>query len=95
VPPLLRDHGANGLEWLHLCRLAVPASQHRAVDLVTGHLGDVYLCHPFLVHTAQAHRGTAPRFMAQPPLEPVGDLDLDTATPSPVAQAIINALHQS
>ncbi|AHH15259.1 phytanoyl-CoA dioxygenase (PhyH)-like protein [Nocardia nova SH22a] len=35
----------------------------------TGRAGDVYLCHPFLVHAAQPHRGAHPKFMAQPPLE--------------------------
>jgi hypothetical protein len=34
----------------------------------TGEAGTVYLCHPFLVHAAQRRRGSAPRFMAQPPL---------------------------
>jgi hypothetical protein len=38
--------------------------------LATGPAGTVYLCHPFLVHAAQPHRGTTPRFMAQPPLLP-------------------------
>lgn len=38
--------------------------------LATGEAGTVYLCHPFLVHAAQMHRGSAPRFMAQPPLHP-------------------------
>jgi hypothetical protein len=93
VPSLLRDHGDDGMEWMSLCQLAVPASQHRPVELVTGRLGDVYLCHPFLVHAAQAHRGSTPRFMAQPPLEPLGDVDLDTDTPSPVAQAILTGLN--
>jgi hypothetical protein len=36
----------------------------------TGAAGTVYLCHPFLIHSAQPHRGSAPRFMAQPPLFP-------------------------
>lgn len=36
----------------------------------TGSAGTVYLCHPFLVHSAQMHRGSAPRFLAQPPLLP-------------------------
>jgi hypothetical protein len=31
----------------------------------------VYLCHPFIVHSAQPHRGKTPRFMAQPPLLPI------------------------
>jgi len=35
-----------------------------------GPAGTVYLCHPFLVHAAQPHRGATPRFMAQPPLLP-------------------------
>ncbi|GHE38753.1 phytanoyl-CoA dioxygenase family protein [Vulcaniibacterium thermophilum] len=38
--------------------------------LATGEAGTVYLCHPFLVHAAQAHHGATPRFMAQPPLLP-------------------------
>ncbi len=37
-----------------------------------GDAGTVYLCHPFLVHAAQPHHGTRPRFMAQPPLIPSG-----------------------
>ena len=41
---------------------------HRPVALATGAAGTVYLCHPFLVHAAQRHRGSVPRFMAQPPL---------------------------
>lgn len=88
VPPLLHGHGDEGLEWMSLCRLAVPASEHRPVALVTGRCGDVVLCHPFLVHSGQAHRGSVPRFMAQPPLEPVGDLDLDAGPASPVVRAI-------
>jgi len=92
VPSLLRDHADDGMEWMSLCGLAVPASRHRPVELVTGGLGDVYLCHPFLVHSAQAHRGVVPRFMAQPPLEPVGDVDLEGDTPSPVARAILLGL---
>lgn len=36
--------------------------------LATGEAGTVYLCHPFLVHAAQPHRGKEPRFMAQPGL---------------------------
>ena len=58
--------------------------------LATGDAGTVYLCHPFLVHAAQSHRGARPRFMAQPPLlpaEPVALLRADGGT-SPVEQAI-------
>jgi hypothetical protein len=61
----------------------------------TGEAGTVYLCHPFLVHAAQAHRGTAPRFLAQPPLLP-RESDGLTGTvgkeDTPVQQAIRRAL---
>lgn len=40
----------------------------RPTALATGQAGTVYLCHPFLIHAAQRHRGSAPRFMAQPSL---------------------------
>jgi hypothetical protein len=92
VPPLLEGYGDAGREWMSLCVQAVEASAARPVELVTGSLGDVYLCHPFLVHSGQAHRGRVPRFMAQPPLDPTGLLDLDTDTPSPVARAVLDGL---
>ena len=40
----------------------------RPVIVATGDAGTVFLCHPFLVHAAQKHCGSVPRFMAQPPL---------------------------
>jgi hypothetical protein len=62
--------------------------------LATGEAGTVYLCHPFLVHAAQPHRGTRPRFLAQPPLLPAGPFSLNRASGvySPVEQAIRAAL---
>jgi hypothetical protein len=42
------------------------ATAHWPVELATGEAGDVYLCHPFVVHAAQAHRGATPRFVGQP-----------------------------
>jgi Phytanoyl-CoA dioxygenase (PhyH) len=92
VPALLADAGDDGREWFELCAEAVPASAHRPQALATGAAGDVYLCHPFLVHAAQPHRGTRPRFMAQPPLAPVGELDLDAPAPTPVARAVLAGL---
>lgn len=58
--------------------------------LATGAAGTVYLCHPFLVHAAQPHRGTMPRFMAQPALIPKGEFD-PNLPPSPVQIAIRRA----
>jgi Phytanoyl-CoA dioxygenase (PhyH) len=92
VPPLLAPYGDDGLDWMTLCEQADEASESRPIAAATGSIGDVYLCHPFLVHSGQAHRGSEPRFMAQPPLEPVGPLDLDGDQPSPVAQAVVSAL---
>jgi hypothetical protein len=57
----------------------------------TGDAGTVYLCHPFLVHAAQPHRGTRPRFMAQPPLLPKGEFD-PALPPSAVQVAIRKAI---
>ena len=67
---------------------------HRPVALATGEAGTVYLCHPFLVHAAQPHRGRVPRFMAQPPLHPREQLTLarDDGDYSPVEIAIRTAL---
>jgi hypothetical protein len=92
VPPLLAACGEDGREWMPLCQEAVPASAHRPVVLATGGPGDVYLCHPFLVHAAQGHNGRTPRFMAQPPLLPAEPLDLDDGLPTPVARAVIDGL---
>ena len=45
----------------------------------TGEPGTVYLCHPFLVHAAQRHRGSRPKFMAQQALFPAQPLQLERA----------------
>ena len=66
----------------------------RPEALAMGDAGTVYLCHPFLVHAAQRHRGSTPRFMAQPPLglaKPYR-LDREDGDYSPVEIAIRRAL---
>jgi hypothetical protein len=62
--------------------------------VATGAAGTVYLCHPFLVHAAQPHRGTHVKFMGQPALELPTPLVLDRADGdySPVEIAIRLAL---
>lgn len=62
----------------------------RTEEVATGKAGTVYLCHPFLVHSAQMHRGTEPRFLAQPPLLPATAhwIDSPSHTSVPVARAI-------
>ncbi|GII05547.1 phytanoyl-CoA dioxygenase family protein [Planobispora takensis] len=90
VPKLLQPHGEQGVEFFELGPLVEAASAHRPVVHATGRAGDVFVCHPFLVHAAQEHTGTRPRFMSQPPLLPTGPLELDRpdGAHSPVEQAI-------
>ena len=55
------------MEWLPAAQQAARASAHRPTALATGRAGDVFLCHPFLVHAASwPHRGHLPRMIAQP-----------------------------
>lgn len=86
VPPLLEHSGEDGLAFMEIAKSAAAASEYREVALATGRAGDVYLCHPFLVHAAQAHRGRNVKFMAQPGLEPAVPLSVDG--PSAVERAI-------
>jgi Phytanoyl-CoA dioxygenase (PhyH) len=72
--------------------------QFCSIALATGEAGDVYLCHPFLVHAASwPHRGTTPRFISQPPIGLSGALQLDgeVSALSVVARTIRRSLDQS
>jgi hypothetical protein len=97
VPPVLAPYGEAGASVLQLAPGVVEASAHRPVALATGRPGDVYLCHPFLVHAAQPNHGGAPRFMAQPPVHPAVPLELEQpdGAYSPVELAIRQGLHGS
>ncbi|KIA61777.1 phytanoyl-CoA dioxygenase [Nocardia vulneris] len=88
IPPLLAPFGAAGAD---LARFDyAQATADLPVATATGRAGDVYLCHPFLVHAAQRHRGHTPRFLAQPPLLSRGPcvLDRPDGDYSPVERAI-------
>jgi hypothetical protein len=89
VPRLLAPAGDAGLSYLDLAA-KLDSKPERSVALATGDAGTVYLCHPFLIHAAQAHRGTRPRFMAQPPLYPAAPLQVhrEDGRYSPVEAAI-------
>ena len=93
----LAPGGEAGLTLRELASDGFAGSAHRPEALATGRAGTVYLCHPFLVHSAQVHRGAAPRFMAQPPLLPREPLSLDRpdGAYSPVEQAIREAIRRS
>jgi hypothetical protein len=87
---LLAPAGDAGLAHMDLDRIGADRPQ----ALATGEAGTVYLCHPFLVHAAQKHRGVTPRFMAQPPLDPAEPFRLhrEDGSYSPVEIAIRRAL---
>ncbi|MDR6806619.1 hypothetical protein J2Y45_003811 [Dyadobacter sp. BE34] len=89
VARVLAPEGGAGLSFMELAG-KLDAMPQREVVWATGKAGTVYLCHPFIVHAAQAHHGTAPKFMAQPPLLLREDLSVDGA--SPVERAIRGAL---
>jgi hypothetical protein len=91
VPEFLAPYGEAGTNadaafWRPsvLCRPVVHA---------TGKAGDIYLCHPFIVHTATwPHRGMMPRMIAQPAVHAQEGFAIDGSDPSPVARAIVVGL---
>jgi len=97
IPALLAPAGEDGLSALELGAAAAKATGGMAEALATGRAGTVYLCHPFLVHAAQIHRGESPRFMAQPPLvlQTPFDLQPEASGHAPVERAILLGLSGS
>lgn len=96
VARLLAPYGEDGLTMAEASARAAEATADHPVTFATGRAGDVYLCHPFLVHAAQGHRGgSGPRVLAQPPLHPRGwvdgRLDLESGQ-APVEVAVRRAL---
>lgn len=87
VAKVLEPHGEPGLSFMDLAQKMEPLRE-RPVHLATGEAGTVYLCHPFLIHAAQPHRGTQPRFLAQPPLHPAVPMQPYRPDASPVERAI-------
>jgi hypothetical protein len=64
IPDALLPFGEEGVNPQHL---TLPPQVHDLpIALATGNAGDVYLCHPFVVHAAQRNQGREPRFIAQP-----------------------------
>jgi hypothetical protein len=94
VAKMLAPAGERGLSLRELAANGFVETVARREVLATGGAGTVYLCHPFLVHRAQSHRGIRPRFLAQPPLPPAEPFVLNRTDGaySPVEQAIRIAL---
>lgn len=89
VARLLSKEGDEGLSFMELTGKLDELPKRKEV-YTTGKAGTVYLCHPFLVHSAQSHRGSTPKFMAQPPLLLRGELSISGSgvASSPVERAI-------
>jgi hypothetical protein len=89
----LATAGDTGMPGGAVPDLLRPSVLCRTIAEAIGRAGDVYLCHPFLVHTATwPHRGDEPRMMAQPGVEVPDGFALDGTDLSPVAQAIVEGL---
>jgi hypothetical protein len=93
VAKILEPEGEAGLSFMELAQRlnTLPAREEIAA---TGKAGTVYLCHPFIVHAAQNHRGTTPKFMAQPPLLTRKDFNINKPESEhcPVEKAIWTGL---
>jgi hypothetical protein len=89
VARLLSKEDDFGLSFMELASKLDGLPKRKEV-YATGKAGTVYLCHPFLVHSAQPHRGITPKFMAQPPLLLRGELSISGSDVdyTPVEQAI-------
>jgi Phytanoyl-CoA dioxygenase (PhyH) len=79
VARLLAPAQENGMSMIDISKAAAEATADLPEALATGDAGTVYLCHPFIVHAAQPHRGTNPKFMGQPPLIPAARFELERA----------------
>jgi len=91
VPELLAAYGEKGTH--SDAEFWRPSVLCRPVAHATGQGGDVFLCHPFIVHTATwPHRGTGPRMIAQPAVQVADGFAIDGTDPSPIAQAIVTGL---
>ena len=77
IPKLLAPMGEDGLSAMEVGIAAAQETCGMQEISATGSAGTVYLCHPFLVHAAQPHRGERPRFLAQPPLIPRVPFELE------------------
>lgn len=89
VARLLSKEGDKGLSFVELAGKLADLPNRKEV-YATGPAGTIYLCHPLLVHSAQAHMGSNPKFMAQPPLLLKGELTISDSRSgySPVEEAI-------
>ncbi|MCA1601324.1 MAG: phytanoyl-CoA dioxygenase family protein [Acidobacteria bacterium] len=67
IPRILAPYGEAGVFSGDVAQDLPASTFQRPRAFATGHAGDVYICHPFVVHRATwPHRGVEPRVVAQP-----------------------------
>jgi hypothetical protein len=93
VAKMLGPEGEKGISFIELAQ-RIDSLPERPLGLATGKAGTVYLCHPFIVHAAQEHNGSIPKFMAQPALMTKNDFQINQSdeSPCPVVKAILKGL---
>ena len=94
VPAVLAPAGGKGMPFGDVASKLPPSTFEREVMRATGGAGDVFICHPFLVHAASwPHRGTRARMIAQPAVAGLEPFALSgTGTVYPVERAILRGL---
>ena len=92
VPRVLAPFGECGVFFGAVADRLPRSTFARPRALATGRAGDVFLCHPFVVHRATwPHRGVRPRMVAQPAVATREPFALEPGT-GPVERAILRGL---
>ena len=96
VPPVLAPVGDRGVFFGDVIERLPASTLQRPRARATGRAGDVYLCHPFLVHRATwPHRGAGPRMLAQPSIPQREPFALrESSDACPVEQSILRGLRE-
>ncbi|HVF10466.1 MAG TPA: phytanoyl-CoA dioxygenase family protein [Abditibacteriaceae bacterium] len=91
---ILAEAEPDGLD-VHALARAVAAQPRDEVIEATGQAGDVFVMHPFILHTRSMNTGSRVRFICNPCMclhEPMNLNRDDTMEYSPVERAIVQAL---
>jgi hypothetical protein len=96
IAKILEPAGEKGLSFMELAEKLHTLPKYKEA-LATGSAGTVYLCHPFIVHAAQDHRGETPKFMAQPPLHNRNNFDYtrNETDLCPIEKAILKGIRNN
>jgi hypothetical protein len=94
VPAVLQPLAEHGTRFGKVAQLLPRSTYDRDIAHAIGRAGDVYLCHPFLVHAATwPHRGSRARLIAQPGVATHEPFALaEGAAACPVEAAILRGL---